>query len=229
MKIDSVSYAVASKVVKNFAMSVSRIRGFSAADGWLHVFDLKAVPTSGAGVVPKRSYPIYANAPFDVMLADEPLDFSNGCVCAMSSVEGAYTALASTMDLYVTGTSHIDDTDWTIAGDYTTAAETLQVWADAAGPKQLVRIEASDETSAIGPLYLQIHAGDAPATEKIVHVIDIAAGAVIDVFFGFGLSVEKTSAGVNYNGCTLALSSTRNTYTALGANIDYLRATYKNA
>lgn len=226
MKIDSVSYAVASKVVKTFAMSVSRIRGYSAANGWLHVFDLKAVPTSGAVVVPKRSYPIYITAPFDVMLADEPLDFANGCVMAMSSVEGTYTALASTMDLFVTGVSHIDDTGWTVAGDYTTADEVLQVWADASGPKKLMRLEVSDENAGSGGTYVQIHAGNTPATDKIINSFPLTDGATVDLFFGNGFVPNRDIAAVVYDGCTIAISTTQSTYTALGSNVDYIRATY---
>lgn len=227
MKIDSVSYAVASKVVKTFAMSVSRIRGYSAADGWLQVFDLKAVPASGTGVIPKRSYPIYTTAAFDIMLADEPLDFLIGCTIAMSSTEGTYTALASTMDLFVTGTSHIDDTDWLTVGDYTINDSVLQVWADADGPKKLVRLEVSD-TSSLGPVYVQVHAGDTPATDKIVASFLMSDAGSVDFFFGEGFSPLRIVNGVTYDGCTIAISDSQNTYTAWGADQFPIKATYKS-
>jgi hypothetical protein len=225
MKIDSVTYAVASKVVKTFAMSVTRIRGYSNSNGFLHVFDTKAVPAGGT--VPKRSYPIYVTAPFDVMLEDAPLDFANGCVMAMSSDPDSYTALVSTMDLFVTGYSATDDTGWTVAGDYTTADEILQVWAEAAGPKKLVRLEASDTASALADCFVQVHASDAPATDKIVASFPLADGTVLDLFFGDGLSVVCSVAGVLYSGCTVAISSTQSTYNAVGDDLTYIRATYK--
>lgn len=227
MKIDSVSYAVASKIVKNFAMSVSRIRGNSTANGWLHVFDTKTVPTSGAGVVPLRSFPVYATAPFDMMLADDQLQFENGCVMALSSVQGAYTALVSTMDLFVTGTSPYDDTDWTIAGDYNSAAVPLQVWADADGPKKLVRVEVSDLAGAVGPFYAQIHASDTPATDKIVDSFLVELEGTIDLFFGDGRAIGFTEEGTTYDGCTIAISSDQDTYVAFGSPCDYIRATYR--
>ena len=226
MKIDSVSYGVASKVVKTFAMTATRIRGYcNTANEWLHVFDAKTVPATGT--VPKRSYPIYTTAPFDIMLADEPLDFANGMVVAISSTQATFTASANTMDLFVTGESSIDDTGWTVAGDYTTADEVLQVWADADGPKKLVRLEVSDKASAIGPFFVQVHAADAPATDKIVASFECPASGSLDLFFGGGLDVLRTTMAARYDGCTIALSATESTYTAAGANCDFIRATYK--
>lgn len=227
MKIDSVSFAVSEKVVKNFAMSVSRIRGMKNAvnDRYLLLYDVRYVAEiTGA---PKRAYPIYGTAPFDVLLADEQLDFLNGCVAVVSSTDATYTASAETVDLFVTGVSHIDDTGWVVAGDYTTAAETLQVWADASGPKKLMRIEVSDAGSPFGDnFYVQIHAGDTPATDKIVQSLPVVTGTPVDFFFGNGFVPQRDIAGVMFDGCTIALSSTQSTYNALGANVDYIRATH---
>lgn len=224
MKIDSVSYAVASKVVKNFAMSVSRIRGQSTANAWLQVHDAKALPANGA--VPKRSFQVFLNAPFDVMLADDDLDCLNGCVLAMSSTEATLTISASTMSLFVTGTSHIDDTDWTVVGDYTTAAETQPVWNDAAGPKKLMRLEVSDAVTGSGPFYVQLFAGDSALDNTLQASFLVEFEGTLDIMFGNGLNMVRQVAGVTYDGCFIALSSTQSVYTELTQNADYIRASY---
>ncbi len=228
MNIDSVSYAVASKVVKTFAMEATRVRGQKVAinDRFLQIHDAKAVPANGA--VPKRSFNIYGTAPFDFDLRQtSALSFTNGMVVAVSTTQATLTLDTDTIDLFVTGQSEIDDTGWSTAGDYTTVDEVLQVWAQAAAYKGLRRLEVT----AVGESWIQIHAQDTPTTASIVAAFPIGASSSVDLFFGdsngFGFVPEKFIAGVRYGGCTIAMSLAADAYDPPGTDDYYIKASYK--
>ena len=228
MKIESEGLAVASLVVHTAACAITKIHGFKVAanDRFLQLHNTKGTPTKDTIL---RVWPIYGTAPFGEGFIGDPVLCSEGAVFAVSSTANTYTASAETVDIFVNGESNFDTKGISVAGDYTTADEVLQVWADASGPKKLYRLEASDVGVNSGGVFVQIHAGDVPATDKIVAVFELSDGGTIDEFFGGGLSPLRRVSGTEYKGCTIAVSSTRNTYTALGSNIASIKASYRDS
>jgi hypothetical protein len=212
-------------VVSTSSMTISRIQGYfnGGANAWLQLHDAKATPANGA--VPLRVWPVYTAAPFDQNFQNDDVSVSNGCVLVISSTQATLTISASTMDVFVNGVSSVDTTGTSVAGDYTTNDEILTVWANTTS-KKLLRLEVSDVTSSQGP-FVQIHANTTPATDKIVKSFPCEVGGTLDLSFGDGLDVAKEVAGVLHKGCCVAMSSTQNTYAALGGNVDYIKATYK--
>lgn len=229
MNIEYEALAVASATVATSAGHFTRIQGYfnGAADRWLQLHDAKVLPANGA--VPLRVWPLYATAPFDQNFQNDGVTFANGCVFAVSSTQATLTASADTMDVYVNGEQAQDVSDVSIAGDYSTDDEVLQVWADSAGPKKLVRLEASDEGIDSGGVYVQIHAADTPATDKIVASFLLTNGGTIDKSFGDGLVPFRKDGATRYDGCTIAVSLVQNAYDPAGFDINYIRATYKAA
>lgn len=213
--------------VATSGMTISRIQGnFGAgANAWLQLHDAKVTPANG--VVPLRVWPVFTNAPFDQNFQNDLIAVENGCVLVVSSTQATLTISASTMDFFVSGMKSVDTVGVSVAGDYTTVDEVLQVWAQASPGKKLLRLEVSDENEGVRPFWVQIHAANAPATNKIVKTFPVISAESLDVNFGAGLDVVRQVGGTLFQGCTIALSSTENTYTALGLETDYIKATYK--
>lgn len=233
MKIEYEAIGQASVVVHTCGCSITRIQGNSTANGWLQLHDAKRLPANAS--VPLRTWPIFTDAPFDENFQNDDIQLLVGCVLAFSSTRATLTISASTFDIYVNGESAWDNTGATVVGDYTTADEVLQVWAqDTAAvrlsPKyKLVRLEVRD-VGAGGDVFVQVHASDTPATNKIVASIPLASDSFIDAQFGDGLLPIKRvdfPTDLMYNGCTIAICLTQNTYAAIGVANWYIKATYK--
>ncbi len=116
----------------------------------------------------------------------------------------------------------------TSAGDATTAIKTLQVWAEASGPKTLHRIDVRN-TSGLA-IYLQLFAKDSPS-EGAVPLVSwpLAVGVTPIIHLGNqgGRSPYAQDAdGTARKGCTLVFSSTQNTKTVVAANAGMLLAYY---
>lgn len=227
MRIEYEGLALAVAPVSTAACNISKIHGFKVAanDRFLQLHNTKTTPAAAA--VPLRVWPIYGSAPFGEGFIEDNIACSVGATFVVSTTANTYTASAETVDIFVNGDSSFDSSGTSVAGDYTTADEVLQVWADASGPKKLVRLEVSDVAATSGGVFVQVHAGDTPATDKIVASFPLADGGTLDKFFGAGLSPSRLVSQAVFDGCTIAISSTQNTYTALGANVDYIKATYR--
>jgi hypothetical protein len=226
MRVEFEALAQNDVTVSASAMVISFIQGYfnGGANAWLQLHDAKATPANGA--VPLRVWPVYTTAPFEENFQNDPIVVETGCVLVISSTQATLTISASTMDVFVNGEKVENTTGVTVVGDYTTADEVLQVWAQASPGKKLLRLEMSDYVSGSGPAWIQIHAADAPATNKIVKSFPFY-GNVVDLSFGEGLDVVKQVGGTLFQGCTIAISTDAVIYAALGANVDYIRATYK--
>lgn len=218
MTIDSVSYGVSTKVVKPFAMEVTRIRGFnnSANDRWLLLYDVQSVAEiTGA---PKRAYRIYNSAPFDVMVEQSPLVFKYGCVAVVSSTYATYTAAADTITLFVTGQSSIDDSGWTEVGDITAVVGSLAVF-DNSAIKKLVRLRIKD-LDGNGHTYVCLTPTVEPDADSKIHPeysFLVPFEGELDLFSGDGIAFE--------NGLTIRTSNNPSVYNA-DADVAML-ATYK--
>lgn len=229
MKIQLTNYSSASYVAKTFAMTLTKVSGNfkgTTADRWLHIFDAKALPADTA--VPVRSYPLFQNAPFSWTTDDEELALVNGCVVAVSTTEETLTISTDECDWYIDGYSHIDDTGWTTVGDYTTGDAELQVWADSAGPKKLVRLEVTNLAST-DELYLMIFAKDSPAAANVPFLTKtIPADGSVDFFFGDGISpLQLPTVNSINDGCTVGISNNDSVYDPNTDNNQAIKATYK--
>lgn len=228
MRIEYEGLALAVAPVATDAITISKIHGFKVAanDRFLQLHNTKTTPAAAA--VPLRVWQIFGSAPFGEGFIEDDITCSEGATFVVSTTANTYTASAETVDIFVSGDGALNDSGTSVAGDYTTPDEVLQVWADASGPKKLVRLEVSDAVASTGGVFVQIHAGDTPATDKIVASFPLADAGTLDKFFGDGLSPLREVSQVIYDGCTIAISQTQETYTALGSSLDYIRATYRS-
>jgi hypothetical protein len=178
--------------------------------------------------VPIRVYDLYQGAAFAWSFPDG-LNFSNGLVFAVSTTEETLTISTDKIELFVDAESPVDDTGWSAAGDYTTGQPSVQVWADASGPKRLMRVELTYLSGGGGAVWLFIYAGDAsPAASLAVPSLPLQnAGASNEFFFGDGLVPSIHSGATVYDGCTLALSDTGTGFSALTTNEFAIKASYK--
>lgn len=229
MKIQLNSVTAATHyVAKTFPMVLKKVSGNflgTTADRWLQVHNAKALPADTA--VPVKSYPLSTGAPFAWTTDDEELALSVGCVLAISTTRDTLTISADTADWSVDGFTAIDDTGWTVAGDYTTGDSELQVWADSAGPKKLKRIEITDVGSA-DTYYLMLFAHDSPQSGDVPLLQKtLAAGANYDFFFGDGFVPFRLATPLtNNDGCTIGISQTSGTYTPDVDEALAIKATY---
>lgn len=195
---------------------VHSIKGYNATAGDLFI-QLHASPVVLAGAVP-----IIAGmeAPtgqwFDWF--DEKGWSLGDCSIAISTTQDTYTAPAAGVNMTIiisTSTPACDDDGTaltTVVGDLTTLVASREIWAQASGPKHLVRLDIFNDSGDV--IYPFISAVDAPATINSAQtgLAVIANGATNAYFFGrAGLSpVERvTSAGahINRQGCTVVLAA----------------------
>ena len=217
MKIEYELAAVLSAVVKTFACKLTRIQCSYAggADGWVQFFDAKALPANGAN--PKFELKMFAGSVRFDEFTD--LSFSTGCVIAVSTTAAVLTIASAGAELtgLLEGETPINDTGWLTTGDYTTADAELQVWADAAGPKFLMRLEITNLTDAGADRYISIRPLNSGTTYNAVAmpkpVIKIGATSSLDLFFGsggyspFGLSLSGLIAYGPADGCTVDIGT----------------------
>jgi hypothetical protein len=119
---------------------------------------------------------------------------------------------------FPTGTSY--------AGNLTSNVQSLQVWADASGPKKLVALEV-DGSGLSGPAFIMLFATDSPANGAVpVDQFSIAQGAVLTgtkkLFFGSNPGRDmysKDTAGTDHKGCTVAISTTAGKLTLTADNL----------
>lgn len=232
MKINSITQEALSSVVKNYGMSVVRIQGVfdgSGADHYLQLYDAKVLPANGDQSAIKK-YEEVLSAGSRVFTEFTDLKFANGCVLAISSTSGNLTVATGTNTFtgLVEGYSEINDTGWSVAGDYTTAEDIQQVWADSAGPKRLVRLEFTTLTDAGADRQAVVRARD--TSGATLQVMQLPQQTSKDFFFGDGFSPIEQAGGVDYDGCTVAvgLYDSDTKLFAVDASPNYaIRATYK--
>ncbi len=160
-----------------------------ASARWLQLFSASAIPTDTS--VPLMSIRVLANAtnipvqlPINGLPVAEP-----GLTIVASSTEGTLTKdVSATMDIIAlvedwepfTPTNPTD----TSVGDLTTSVTSLQVWAEASGPKRLKRITC---IGAGSDKYLTAYTVDSPiSASRLVWSILIPGGKELDLYFGRG-------------------------------------------
>lgn len=169
---------------------------------------LHEVPPKADGTLPANSIPRIKSL---ACLANSPFYFSvdftlKELFIALSSTEVNYTAIPANTGLDMTVTvsgEFLNDGSEGVVGDLTTAINTLQVWAEAVGPKRLLRLDVMELLGAAR--FITIEATDADANVPSGRVIPLAANGTVSGSLGSdGLLVESKSAvQVLSQGCTI--------------------------
>lgn len=169
----------------------------------LHEVPPKADGTLAAGTVPSvKSLQCAANSPFMFNV-----DFTlKELFLALSTTEANYTAVAAAggldMTVVVSGGFLCDGTE-VVVGDTTSIIDNLQLWAEAAGPKKLLRL---DVTELLGlAQFIAVEPTDADANVPWDKLTPLAVGATVNCNYGTsGLDVFSKSVNQTLRkGCTI--------------------------
>lgn len=225
MHIQHTALATAATTASLVACTITKIQGskLAANDRYLQLHDTKATPSAAA--VPVRVWPIYGTSPFGEAFIVQPVALTNGATFVVSTTQNTYTATAETIDITVDGNAAFDSTGVSYAGDYTTARETLTVWNNAAGPKTLLRIEATDLAGVA--VYLMVFAKDTPVVNDVppIPAIPLPASGSIDRLFNYSPNTFASQAITD--ACVIVTSTSANFYNPTAQSDYYIKATYK--
>lgn len=224
------SQQVATHPVKLLKLEAT-LNASATAGLFLQLHDSNTPPAEGA--LPVKTWPA-AECGFKEFELGE-LVFSAGLYVCLSTTGATKTLAVGASDKCdILNVELVDPevpTGTSNAGTLGSGTQELQVWADGAGPKKLLRVEINNIGNGVN--YLMIFAKDSPANGDIpLDVITIPTGVNWTgknaLYFGQnGRDVFcKSSAGVNQNGCTLTLSSTPN-FKTLTAQAAPILAEYK--
>lgn len=239
MEIDFKAYDVASAVVQPAGGFLKRLagtfRGNTSTATWIQLHDAKALPANGA--VPKRSWQVSDESPFQQTWLEVDFVFENGLVVALSTTEDELTLASETMDLFVEGESPFNLLGTTTVGDLTTGDDLLQVTADGT-PKTLVRLEFTALSDFGATMYAMLFC-KSPTTGDVspFPYIELPANTSVDSFFGeFNMqsrevtvdgSIRETAQTIN-NGIFVGISTSKDDFQPEGLDLYYaIRATIK--
>lgn len=198
-----------------------RAHGSLAAGCFWQVHDFAptynvAVPAEGA--VPKKSWPAYAGASDYKEFKSGELNLLNGLYLCMSTTEATKTLGTSNNKFAMLQAELAEDdplaaaTGVDIAGDPTTYGT---IWADASGPKRLIRIHAANGDN--NPVYLLLFAHQPTGGADIpVAALPLTNNETKDFRFGVAGRVMRsmTEGGVVRDGCYVQASTTAGYLTA---------------
>lgn len=184
-----------------------------SSDVWVYVFEGTAIPANGTAPI---IGPIFLQANTRNVSFEIPggiLINKDGLVIASSSDGTSFTVDAgATIDI----TALIEEYDpsprtvaggYSVAGDLTTTnRSTLAVWADAAGPKKVFRINVVNNAAAIRYLVMYaVDTADVGGADKIIGFWKFAANQRRTISFGDdGFSPVQVDADQTvHDGCKL--------------------------
>lgn len=133
---------------------------------------------------------------------------------AISSTQDTYTAITDT-GVNLTAeidTSYFVDSHISLVGDLTTGVANRQIWTNAQGPRQLLRLDISNAGGAT--IYPNIRASDSALSgdTTVKRLAPIQSGDTTAFFFGLpnsGFSpYRKDADGTVHDGCTVAYNLT---------------------
>jgi hypothetical protein len=219
-------------VNSKFVIKGLRCNSSTGADRWLQCHAGTAIPADTA--VPVFAPLLVPNAYISQDdFPDGRIVAAPGIVLVISSTRATLTKdVAATVDI----TCDIEEFEYpaigsTVVGDTTTACKKLQVWAETAGPKRLLKVEAVNSTGA--DTYAQLFADDAPADGAVpLNRWTVPANAALVVDFGPNGGIvpyRQDADATKHQGGSVFFSSTQNTKTIVAANSGTIRATYKTA
>lgn len=177
------------------------------ADNYIQFHEKPLAGLAAADVPAVASLYAPANAPFDFKFSD-PI-FLSELTIAVSSTNVNYTALTNQgVDATV-----IVETDFpvasttTVVGDLTTSVDHLQVWANSAGPKRLLRVDIKNNAASTqyGFVYPNDDVADnEAATNYSSGPLKVLTTETKSFFFGRqGLTPQGLKDGVVRKGCTI--------------------------
>ena len=220
--------------VAAFPVKILSLEGYcgGASSGGQKYIQLYAgIPTNGA--VPLWSQQVLTQNGFSFVYAPEGLDTATmvldltygnsvpttkAIYVAISSDDTQYTSDGTTTDIRV----DFEEYELELTGQTTigtgSSVGLLQVWTDASGPKKLLSVTAQNNNGATQ--YLMLFAKDAvPATgdSPIVTWTFTAALAATLRFGACFVPRQQDTDGTFHDGCTLRVSSTSPTFTAVAS------------
>lgn len=213
------------------------INASAAATVYVQLHDARVLP--GNGAVPLKSWPAPAGTQdFYKEFKSGEMDFKYGIVAVVSTTQATLT-VGTGSNKFDSVVIELEDPDYpsgtSYAGDEAIAINTLQVWAEASGPKVLYRIIVSELLGVAG--YIWIMADDAGTKSalgglagKPFPIAASAVGVVID--FGANDSAgfspfEKDANGTTHVGCTVIFANSATDFTNVSANKGTIEAEYK--
>lgn len=200
----------------NFLMKFEcDINAGAATTVYIQLHDARVLPANGA--VPLKSWAAPAGQTNVYKeFKNGELSFKNGIVVAVSTTQATLT-VGTANNKFDTVAIEMWDPDpgvvygTTYVGDESTTINSLQVWAEAAGPNQLVRIIVTEKLGVAG--YIWIMADD--AATKIAagtRPMPVAASATVVLDLGSnGAGIIPQEQDANYalrKGCTILFANT---------------------
>ncbi len=173
-------------------------------------------PKNGAAVpadneVPKYCWPAYAGVPDYKEFKNAELHLQNGLYICVSTNQFA-KVLGTGNNKFAIMTAELSGRDLladATGQDLGVELQTpMEVWADAAGPKRLIRVHAVNQEAV--PVYLQLFPNSPAVTQvplkswRLEATGDAGGGDIIDLRFGDGLHVKDIYSGTTRQGCYLA-------------------------
>lgn len=222
--------------VRASSVNIARIVGSvssAAAVVYLQFFNSATVPADTT--VPTLSLAI-STVNFDIDLSTVHVQLDTPLSYCISSTQATKTVSAVTtkFDLFIEEYESLPD-GLSVAGDYTTLADSLQPWTEAQGPKTLYLVEAIGN---IGDAYLMVFAknantvsnGDRPI--RVLPALVLGDGSALGYFrFGKGgySPYSQDADKTRRVGCSLFLSTTADVLTNVGGatNAGTFKAYYK--
>lgn len=217
-------FDVAGQIVATHPVSVikleCRAHGSLGAGCFWQVHDFApetnlAVPAEAS--VPIKSWPAYAGVlDYKEFKAGE-LNLANGLYLCISTTEATKTLGTGNNKFAMLQVELVGRDLWESA----TAAEaanatSLQVWAEAATPRKLIRFKAKNKD--LSARWLMLFAADSPSVGDVpVAVWPIGTlNSTIEGRFGSGRAVQSNTSGTAKRGCTFVFSTNARTYQTLG-------------
>ena len=216
-----------------FPCVLINLDGISADAGYLQVFDLAVAPTS-TSTVPLMSMRVTAGGPLPSFFpALSGISLSKGLYIAMSSTDQVYTAVATAFDVFgAIDEYEVPPIGVTAVGNFVSAVTHLQVWADSAGPKKLVKVIVTNLSALTATRYLQLFAKDSPTDTSELPIAQWTIEQDTSYVFNFGSNgsnvvSQDNESTTTYDGCTLWMSSTSGVLTKMVGDTIGIKAFYK--
>jgi hypothetical protein len=210
---------------------VLKIWGFNnndEADRYIMLFNKPAAAIANGDVPAVKALWCGAEAAF---MWPVEVDLSELSI-AISSTEESYTAVTNTgLDLTAQIETQCPVTSvTTLSGDLTTGVADRQIWADASGPKRLLRLDVKN--NAGGTAWARIFAKDSPV---ITNLTCYGPFKVLDTetkSFFFGVSgvtpIEHVPSATIRDGCTVTMWDTALLSASVVSTTDFnIRAIYE--
>ena len=217
-------YDTAAQLVSKHPVQVLKLEmrsNDSATAGFWQVHDFApsanvAVPAEGA--IPVKSWPTNAGAPDYKEFKNGELVLKQGLYVCYSTTEATKT-LGTGSNKFAMLSVELDAVDeFSIVLAQGGALKQLQVWAESAGPKKLLRVKVTNLDAAVRYLMLfandTVSDGDRPLASWTLAANGDSGGLDSkELNFGNGRDVTDVLAGAVRKGCTFKLSTTPKTLT----------------